>query len=216
MSHAAHFARVAAADMRRLTALIEQAATVLDQRGTLRLRTAILKELNGALGAVEAIHTSETWDGHSPHGLLLGAESNRVRGLLSGDKPRPALAIYRDDLRKLRAPPQTELNPAALADFERPLVLQSDVAGSSTAEVPTPPLPIEGASTAIDAVAVNTVERLKLPKKQGAFLKWLDAGEGRDTPTARKELARRFTHDTRVSIVVKTIDRVFATIRKRG
>jgi hypothetical protein len=90
-----HFARVVGKSLSRLTALIEQAAAVLDQRGSLRVRTAILKELHFALGTVQAIHTSETWDGMDESTLIpfLNSEIDRMRGMVRGKRPRPALRI---------------------------------------------------------------------------------------------------------------------------
>lgn len=95
MTDTQHFARVAGKSLSRLTTLVEQAAEVLDQRGSLRLRTAILKELHFALGTVRAIHTSETWDGADVRTLapFLNAEIERVQTIRRGGKGRPALAI---------------------------------------------------------------------------------------------------------------------------
>lgn len=46
-----HFVKVAGESLSRLTALIEQAAALLDQRGSLRVRAAILKELHLSMRA---------------------------------------------------------------------------------------------------------------------------------------------------------------------
>ena len=59
------------------------------------MRTAILKELHFTLGTVQAIHSSETWDGMAESTLIpfLNSEIDRVRGMVRGKRPRPALRV---------------------------------------------------------------------------------------------------------------------------
>jgi hypothetical protein len=92
MDNALHFASVAAGSLARLTTLIEQAAALLDQRGSLRLRKSIVKELHFSLSAVRAIHTASTWNDGTP-GPFLAAEIKRARSLKAGGKGRPHLTV---------------------------------------------------------------------------------------------------------------------------
>jgi hypothetical protein len=85
-----HFVSLTGESLSRLSALVEQAAALLDQRGSLRLRKSIVRELHMKLSAVRAIHTAETGDFDHP---FLNAEFERMGTIKRGGTGRPALAI---------------------------------------------------------------------------------------------------------------------------
>jgi len=93
-----HFVKLTAASLSRLTVLVEQAAAVLDQRGSLRVRKAILSEARMAVDALRAFDNGLIgfgFDGRPPTDLL-ATEADRLRDLHGGrrkSRPRPALRI---------------------------------------------------------------------------------------------------------------------------
>jgi hypothetical protein len=93
-----HFVKLTATSLSRLTVLVEQAAALLDQRGSLRVRKAILSETRMAVDALRALDNSLIGFGFDdrPPTDLLAAESDRLRDLHCGRRkslPRPALRI---------------------------------------------------------------------------------------------------------------------------
>jgi hypothetical protein len=91
-----HFVKLTAASLARLTVLVEQAAALLDQRGSLRLRKAILSEARMAVDALRAFDNSLIGFGFDdrPPTDLLAAEAEHLRDLRAGrGKLRPALHI---------------------------------------------------------------------------------------------------------------------------
>jgi hypothetical protein len=93
-----HFVKLTAASLSRLTVLVEQVAAVLDQRGSLRVRKAILSEARMAVDALRALDNGLIGFGFDdrPPTDLLDAESGRLRDLHAGrerPRPRPALRI---------------------------------------------------------------------------------------------------------------------------
>jgi len=97
-----HFVKLTAASLSRLTVLVEQAAAVLDQRGTLRVRKAIIAEARMAVDALRAFDNGLIgfgFDGRPPTDLL-ASEAVRLQDLRAGrgrprqrPQPRPALRI---------------------------------------------------------------------------------------------------------------------------
>jgi len=94
-----HFVLLTAASLSRLTELVEQVAAVLDQRGTLRVRKAILSEARMAVDSLRALDNGLIgfgWDDRPPTDLL-ASEAVRLQDLRAGrtpqQRPRPALGI---------------------------------------------------------------------------------------------------------------------------
>jgi hypothetical protein len=86
MDSTRHFVVATAASRSRLAALIEEAAAVLDQRGSRRLRTNIVKEAQFALGVLRAIDNAAAGFacGDVPPSNLLDAEIKRLGDLRAG------------------------------------------------------------------------------------------------------------------------------------
>jgi hypothetical protein len=93
-----HFVKLTAASLSRLTVLVEQVAAVLDQRGSLRVRKAILSEVRMAVDALRALDNGLIGFGFDdrPPTDLLASEAMRLQDLRAGrrkSRPRPALRI---------------------------------------------------------------------------------------------------------------------------
>jgi hypothetical protein len=93
-----HFVKLTAASLSRLTVLVEQAAALLDQRASLRLRKAILSEARMAVDALRAFDNGLIGFGvdDRPPTDLLASEASRLRdqrGRRGKSRPRPALRI---------------------------------------------------------------------------------------------------------------------------
>lgn len=75
-----HFVKVTSESLSRLTVLIEEAATLLDERGGRVTRTRILKEAHFAVGALRAVDNSVCGiaDGAASSRDLLRAECQRL------------------------------------------------------------------------------------------------------------------------------------------
>ncbi len=83
MDSTTHFIVVTGKSLSRLTALMEQAAPVLDARGGRRLRGAMLKELHFALGCLQAANNSTIpgFDGSQDVGNFLMREVLAMRAI---------------------------------------------------------------------------------------------------------------------------------------
>jgi hypothetical protein len=93
-----HFVKLTAESLSRLTVLVEQAAALLDQKGSLRLRKAILSEARMAVDALRALDNGLIGFGFDdrPPTDLLASEAMRLQDLRAGrrkSRPRPALRI---------------------------------------------------------------------------------------------------------------------------
>jgi hypothetical protein len=94
-----HFVKVTSESLSRLTDLIEQVAGVLDQRGTLRVRTAIVRELHFALCVLRAANNSAIPGYDGERAGFLAAEIERAGALRGTAAERAAMTNHSPRLR---------------------------------------------------------------------------------------------------------------------
>jgi hypothetical protein len=95
MDSTSHFVAVTSESLLRLVTLVEQAAALLDQRGSRALRKKIIKETHFALGALRAVDNSVRGFGFGavPPSALFDREMYRMADLKNGRAVRPTLCI---------------------------------------------------------------------------------------------------------------------------